>query len=408
MCRRSTIRSRTTCARPAGGGRIVVHRIDQDTSGLVAFAKDALAGAAQGAVQAPRAGARVLGGRLRPPDPPSGTWRDRLVWDTTALIQKATHPKDPQGTDAISRLRDAGIVRATPSSIEVRLETGRRNQIRIQARLRGHTLVGENATPTGPRRSARLPSAATRCTRVRLAFRHPIDDRPLTFEAPRHPYFADLLARTAKVRRECERFYGFDRFGGSTGARSIGSAVRPVQSALVASDSDRRTTEPVAPVNQHQSNLRTVEPVEPTDHLSRERTPHRRAAARRGRWRSSRVRAWFTGRPASRRRAPPSAGDSRCAAAPHRAPASPAMFATAMVSGGVVEIRQNVGGDDEVEAGVLDPIGGHVERRPVARWRRHPAGPGSTCGGGLHRRPAAAARVRRSPIERPTASTYRR
>ena len=29
-------------------------------------------------------------------------WRDRLVWDTRALIQKETHPNDPAGVDAVS------------------------------------------------------------------------------------------------------------------------------------------------------------------------------------------------------------------------------------------------------------------------------------------------------------------
>ena len=38
------------------------------------------------------------------PTPPPGTWRDHLVWDQKALIQKETHPRDPRGTEAISRL----------------------------------------------------------------------------------------------------------------------------------------------------------------------------------------------------------------------------------------------------------------------------------------------------------------
>ena len=71
------------------------------------------------------------------PDPPSGTWRDMLVWDEKALIQKETHPRDPRGTEAISDYRVVEPFRDA-SLIEVRLRTGRRNQIRIQARLRGH------------------------------------------------------------------------------------------------------------------------------------------------------------------------------------------------------------------------------------------------------------------------------
>ncbi len=36
------------------------------------------------------------------PDSPSGTWRDTLVWDTRALIQKPAHRQDPSGTEALS------------------------------------------------------------------------------------------------------------------------------------------------------------------------------------------------------------------------------------------------------------------------------------------------------------------
>src|SRR5258706_577951 len=75
------------------------------------------------------------------PEPPAGTWSNPLVWDEKALIQKETHPRDRDGTEAISDYRVLESFRDT-SLIEVRLQTGRRNQIRLQARLRGHTLAG--------------------------------------------------------------------------------------------------------------------------------------------------------------------------------------------------------------------------------------------------------------------------
>jgi 23S rRNA pseudouridine1911/1915/1917 synthase len=182
--------------RPAGRRRPqVVHRIDQDTSGLVAFAKDA---AAQERLKVQfkrrepeRVYWAVVYGR---PDPPSGTWRDRLVWDTTALIQKETHPKDPQGTDAISRYATLEAFRGA-SLLEVRLETGRRNQIRIQARLRGHTLVGEERYTYGPGALRPIAFGRHALHARRLSFRHPSDDRLMTFEAELPNDFAELLAR---------------------------------------------------------------------------------------------------------------------------------------------------------------------------------------------------------------------
>ena len=77
--------------RPLGKRRpLVVHRIDQDTSGLVVFAKDE---AAQTRLkeqfkrrEPDRLYRTVVYGT---PDPPEGTWRDYLVWD-----EKRADPED--------------------------------------------------------------------------------------------------------------------------------------------------------------------------------------------------------------------------------------------------------------------------------------------------------------------------
>lgn len=176
----------------------VVHRIDRDTSGLVVFAK---AEAAQATLkeqfkrrQPERVYLAVVYGQ---PTPPEGTWRDYLVWDTKALIQKETSPSDPQGKEAISHYRVIEPL-AGASLIEVRLVTGKRNQIRIQARLRGHTLVGERRYVFGP--DALRPMAFPRQAlhAHRLAFRHPVTGREMSFEAPLPE---DLTALVADLRR---------------------------------------------------------------------------------------------------------------------------------------------------------------------------------------------------------------
>lgn len=173
----------------------IVHRIDQDTSGLVVFAKDADSQRRLKVQFARREPERVyLAVVYGCPSPASGTWRDTLVWDTKALIQKETHPRDPKGMDAISeyhvveRFKEASL-------IEVRLQTGRRNQIRIQARLRGHTLVGEERYIYGPETLRPITFGRQALHAYRLGFDHPSDDRELAFEAPPPPDFEDLLAR---------------------------------------------------------------------------------------------------------------------------------------------------------------------------------------------------------------------
>jgi 23S rRNA pseudouridine1911/1915/1917 synthase len=131
------------------------------------------------------------------PDPPSGTWRDRLVWDQRALIQKETHPRDPKGKDAVCRYEVLERFGAT-SLIEVRLETGKRNQIRLQARLRGHTLVGERRYVYGPDHLRPIEFARQALHAYRLAFAHPVSGKALRFEAP---IPADLIALIARLRQ---------------------------------------------------------------------------------------------------------------------------------------------------------------------------------------------------------------
>jgi len=176
----------------------VVHRIDRDTSGLVLFAKSA---AAQQTLKAQfkrrepeRVYLAIVYGR---PSPPSGTWRDTLAWDRRSLIQKETSPRDPRGKEAVSRYRVVEQF-ARAALVEVTLVTGRRNQIRIQARLRGHTLVGERRYVFGPDDLRPIAFDRQALHAHRLAFCHPGDGRALRFEAPLP---ADLAALVDRLRR---------------------------------------------------------------------------------------------------------------------------------------------------------------------------------------------------------------
>jgi len=101
---------------------------------------------------------------------------------------------DPQGAEAVcsysivEQFRDASL-------LEVQLETGKRNQIRIQARLRGHTLIGERRYVFGPEQLRHIPFTRQALHAHRLAFRHPVDGRKLQFEAPLPDDFRELLDR---------------------------------------------------------------------------------------------------------------------------------------------------------------------------------------------------------------------
>jgi 23S rRNA pseudouridine1911/1915/1917 synthase len=201
----------------------VVHRIDRDTSGVVLFAKD---GGTQSALKVQfreRTPERVyLAVVYGHPVPESGTWQNHLVWDKKALIQKETSSRDANAVEAISdytvretfRVSQESNAAVDLSLIEVRLRTGKRNQIRIQARLRGHTLVGEKRYTFGPDELRPIPFKRQALHAWRLSFRHPADDEVMKIEAPIPPDMKKLI--------------GYLRHGGDTasGLQAQGSGLK--------------------------------------------------------------------------------------------------------------------------------------------------------------------------------------
>jgi 23S rRNA pseudouridine1911/1915/1917 synthase len=174
----------------------VVHRIDRDTSGLVMFAKDGATLAHLKGQFLRREPERIYQAIVHGyPMPEAGTWFDRLVWDGEDLIQRATSAGDVRGKDAHSEYRVLQRLRGA-SLIEVALVTGKRNQIRLQAELRGHPLVGEKMyADAGLTSRIAFPRQALHAWR--LAFQHPVTGRAIRLESPLPPDMVALLARLA-------------------------------------------------------------------------------------------------------------------------------------------------------------------------------------------------------------------
>jgi 23S rRNA pseudouridine1911/1915/1917 synthase len=176
----------------------VVHRIDRDTSGLLVVARTGAAAAALKAQFEAREAERVYEAVVYGhPTPESGTWRDRVAWDGRLMVQKAVSARDPRGSEAVSRYKVLERF-AGSALIEVRLVTGKRNQIRLQAQLRGHPLVGEQRYTTVADGREEIPFSRQALHAWKLGFRHPTDGRALSFEAPLPE---DLRRLLRKLRR---------------------------------------------------------------------------------------------------------------------------------------------------------------------------------------------------------------
>lgn len=119
----------------------LVHRLDRDTSGLIVFGRtDAVAKALieQFAGRKPeRAYVAIVTGTVREPQ---GTIQSFLATDDD-LDQFSTR-KEGEGKLAITHYRVLQRLRGA-TVVEVRLETGRRNQIRVHFAEQGHPVLGD-------------------------------------------------------------------------------------------------------------------------------------------------------------------------------------------------------------------------------------------------------------------------
>ena len=167
------------------GERIyVVHRIDRDTSGILLFAKTSrmaeLLRADWHRLVESRRYIAVAEGFFREPEGTVDTWMDE---DARRSMMYVSRPG--QGKRAVTHYRVLDE-RSTPkgdySLLELQLETGRRNQIRVHMSFLGHPLAGD------AKYGARTNPCGRLCLHAQeLCFRHPITGERLEFtsEIPR-------------------------------------------------------------------------------------------------------------------------------------------------------------------------------------------------------------------------------
>lgn len=165
-----------------------VHRIDRYTSGLVVFAKNRPAWQQLVDQFRARTPERVYLALVRGEvTADSGTLRNRLELTKDGFRQRVV---SNGGTEAVThfrvlrRLRDATL-------LEVRLESGLKNQIRVQFRAAGHPLVGDRHYAAEEGRELRLARQALHAWK--LAFTHPATGKAVAFEAPLAPDMARLV-----------------------------------------------------------------------------------------------------------------------------------------------------------------------------------------------------------------------
>ena len=168
----------------------IVHRIDKDTSGLLAAAKNDFAHQALAAQLAGHSLGReyeaVVNGLFREA---AGTVDRPIGRHPTDRKRMAVTEKNSK--HAVTHWRLLASYRAY-SHILCRLETGRTHQIRVHLASIGHPLLGDGLY------GAKCPDRGLegQCLHARrLTLTHPRSGETLRFEAPLPPYFLEVLSR---------------------------------------------------------------------------------------------------------------------------------------------------------------------------------------------------------------------
>lgn len=169
-------------------GRIhVVHRLDRESSGVLVFAKNFAAREALkeqfSAHTTDRLYVAIIEGAI---DPPSGTIRSHL-FERRDLHMQSVKAR-PDAKLAITHYRTAATARGY-SMLEVTLETGRKNQIRVHLSEAGHPIVGDQFYGSRVNPLGRLGLHAKM-----LAFTHPVTGKRMTFSAPVPSAFLKLTS----------------------------------------------------------------------------------------------------------------------------------------------------------------------------------------------------------------------
>jgi 23S rRNA pseudouridine1911/1915/1917 synthase len=163
-------------ARAQTPGRVyTLHRLDRETSGLLMFAKtrevqERLQADWQAAVLE-RSYVALVEGRLEKAE---GTITSWLKENKNLVMYSSRTPGDGEKATTHYRLLDGN---ARFSLLELLLETGKKNQIRVHMQDLGHSIVGDAKYGSSANPLHRLALHA----RV-LAFRHPLSGRELRFE----------------------------------------------------------------------------------------------------------------------------------------------------------------------------------------------------------------------------------
>jgi 23S rRNA pseudouridine1911/1915/1917 synthase len=186
-----------------GRGAFAVHRLDRGVSGLLVFGKtqeivrelkDQFA-----ASKPEREYLAIVAGHVKTK---SGTFKSLLATDKD--LNRFSTDDETIGQLAITHYRVVAHLEGA-TVVQVRLETGRRNQIRVHFAEAGHPVLGDPRYEAGLAQHPRWPHQRLALHARLLGFEHPVTDQPLRLESPLPTEFEKFLKMAATKQSKSKR-----------------------------------------------------------------------------------------------------------------------------------------------------------------------------------------------------------
>lgn len=159
-------------------GRVfVVHRLDREVSGLMLFARTETSLASLKKIleerKIEREYAAIVEGEIKEEH---GRWESYLVEDEEYYVRSTSHPSKGEYASTYYQ-----VVKRGPkiTQLKIKLDTGRKNQIRVHCSENGHPIVGDK------KYGSKINPVQRLCLHsYLLKFQHPVTGKFLEFETP--------------------------------------------------------------------------------------------------------------------------------------------------------------------------------------------------------------------------------
>lgn len=166
-----------------------VHRIDEETSGTLVVARSAETRRALEATFEAHTVERIYHAIvIGAPQPSEGRLEGRLREDDDGVVRVVERGGRPARTDYSTVAVERGF-----AVVACRLDTGRRNQIRVQLADIGHPVAGDRKYGRRHRRFRSVPASRTMLHATAIGFTHPVTAAEISVVAPFPADFRSVL-----------------------------------------------------------------------------------------------------------------------------------------------------------------------------------------------------------------------